>query len=212
MARFLIGLAAIALFSAPALAERDSDNAWYGEVRGGSVFAMDSEEDILGGLDTTISLDTGWMVEVNTGYAHKSGWRGELAFNFRKNDFDEVEIDGFGSASLDGDIWATTAMANVYYDIHLNRLGLDGLMWSRITPFVGGGIGVGYFEADSGLGHEGDVAMTYQGLTGLSYALSSQWATTLTYSYMSALDTEFDGVDFDYETHNVMAGLRFRFY
>ena len=210
MARFLIGFVALALFSAPALAER-GDSAWYGEVRGGSVFAMDSEEDLLG-LDTTISVDTGWMVEVNTGYAHHSGWRGELAFNFRKNDFDEIEIDGFGSADLDGDIWATTAMVNGYYDISLERLGLDGQLWSRLTPFIGGGIGVGYFEADSGLGHEGDVAMTYQGLTGMSYALSEQWDTTFTYSYMSALDTEFDGVDFEYKTHNVMAGLRFRFY
>ncbi len=211
MARFLVGLIVLLFFSAPALAERDGQSAWYGEVRGGSVFAMDSEEEILG-IDSEVSLDTGWMVEVTTGFAHGSGVRGEIVFGYRKNDFDEIELDGFGSADLSGDIWATTAMANVYYDIHLDRLGADGIVWSKLRPFIGAGIGMGYFEADSGLGHEGDIAMTYQGLTGMSYALNPQWDTTLTYSYLSALGTEFDGVDFDYRSHNLMAGLRFRFY
>ena len=49
MTRFLIGFVALAFFSTPALAER-GDSAWYGEVRGGSVFAMDSEEDLLGSV------------------------------------------------------------------------------------------------------------------------------------------------------------------
>lgn len=192
-----------------AIAQNEGQSTFYGELRGGSVFAMDSEQD-LGIFDTEISLETGWLVEVASGYAHSSGLRGELAVGYRTNDFDEIKV-GSLSADLNGDIWAVTTLANVYYDFHLNRFGLDNEIGYRLRPFLGGGIGVAFLEIEDGLGDDDDVTMAYQGIGGLSYAFSSRWQGTLTYSYLSALDAEFGGVDVDYDTHNVSAGVRFAF-
>jgi opacity protein-like surface antigen len=208
MTRLFFGLAALVIIAPPALAESDGQSAWYGELHGGTVFALDSDVDIPG-LNSEISMDTGWMIEAATGFSHGSGFRGELALGYRSNDFDEIEISGFGSADISGDIWALTTMANGYFDIHLDRLGLDGMFWSRMTPFVGGGVGVAFLEVGGDLGSENDVAFAYQGLGGMSYSINSQWDGTLTYSYFSALDPKFNGVGFDYDSHNVLAGSGF---
>ena len=194
-----------------AQAEGSGATAWYGEVRSASIFAQDSDQEILG-LDSEVSLDMGWMAEIATGYAHASGFRGELAFGYRRSEFDEIELEGFGSADLDGRIWGATALANGYFDIYLDRLGVDGMFWSRFRPFVGGGIGAAYLEVDGDLDADGDFALAYQGIAGMSYAFSPQWDLTLNYTYLSALDPKFDGVKIDYDTHNIGAGLRFRFY
>lgn len=215
MTRILLGLHALliaAIFATPALAERGGESAWYGELRGGTVFAQDSDLDIPG-FDASISSETGWMVEGATGFAHGSGLRGELALGYRSNDLDKFKLSGFGSADINGDIWAVTTMVNGYYDLHLDRMGLDGMFWSRFTPFVGGGVGAAFVEVDvDGVGDGDDISFAYQGLGGFSYAFSSQWNGTLSYSYLSTVDSSFDGIDFDYESHNVTAGIRFRFY
>ena len=94
----------------------------YVEARGGAVFLMDSdlEDGLPAGTELDVEFDPGWMAEGAIGYAHESGFRGEVAAGYRKNDFDEVKLSvaGVGSASAGagGDITATTVMANVYYD------------------------------------------------------------------------------------------------
>ena len=209
MLRLILGFATGLILATPALAGDEGESGMYGEIRGGTVFAVDSETSP-GGLDTDLSFDTGWLAEIAAGYAHSSGLRGELALGYRTNDLDEIEIEGFGSADAVGEIWAGTAMANFYYDLHLHRVGLDHVFWSRFRPFVGGGIGGSWIEIDSA-GEEDDFTMAYQGLGGFSYAFTSNWEGGITYSYFAALDPEFDGVDIDYAGHNVMGGIRFRF-
>ena len=212
MVRVAFGFAIVLAWVGLAHAEeRSGATSWYGEVRGATAFVQDSEQDILG-IDSEVSLETGWMAEIAAGYAHGSGFRGDFTVSYLRADFDEIELEGFGSASLDGDLWGIATLANGYYDVYLDRWGVDGLFWSRLRPFVGGGIGAAYMEIDGDLDADGDFALAYQGSAGFSYAITPQWETTLRYTYFSALDPKFDGVEVDINAHTVGAGLRFRFY
>lgn len=199
----------ITFLAAPALGEGLS--ATYGELRGGASFAPESDIDFGGGFDGELSADPGWLMEGAFGYAHGSGVRGELAMGYRSNDLDELKISGLGSAGVSGDLWAATVMANLHYDFHIDRYGVDSLFWSRFTPYIGAGIGGAFIEIDGDLGDENELSLAYQGIGGVSYAFTEQWEGTLSYRYFATIDSAFDGVDFDYVAHNVLAGLRFRF-
>lgn len=208
MPRFLIAVLLTCL-ALPASGEGLSST--YAELRGGAGFTSEADVDLPGGFDSELSLDPGWLIETAFGYAHGSGLRGELALGYRSNDLDKIKVNGLGSAPLSGDLWAATAMANVHYDFFLDRYGVDSLFWSRFTPYIGAGIGGAFIELDGDLGDEDDLSLAFQGIAGSSYAFTERLEGTLSYRYFSTIDSEFDGVDVDYDAHNVLAGIRFRF-
>ncbi len=191
MIRWVLAISILA-FSFTASADTGQSSSWYGELRGGAGFAD---------LDRGVDLESGWLIEGATGFAHGSGFRGELAVGYRTNDLDDIS----------GDIWAVTTMVNGYFDIHLDRMGLDGRFWSRLTPTVGAGVGAAFVEVDTPLGDADDITFAFQGIGGLAYDFTSQWQGTVTYNYFSSMDSRLYGVDWDYDSHNIMAGMRFRF-
>ena len=89
-------------------------------------------------------------------------------------------------------------------------MGAEGAA-ANLAPFVGAGIGVAVFDLDGDLGDENETTFAYQLMAGLSYAFTPDISASLGYSFFSAPDAEFDGVDFDYDSHNVMAGIRYTF-
>jgi hypothetical protein len=143
----------------------------YFEGRGGAVFLMDSDLDTgIAGLDAEATFDPGWMAEGAIGYAHESGFRGEIAAGYRKNDLDEIKVSvagvGSASASAGGDITATTVMVNGYYDAYFG----PQMRWA---VYIGGGAGAAYLDL-SGLSVSGvagsvsdnDTVFAYQGSLG----------------------------------------------
>ncbi len=188
----------------------------YVEARGGAVFLMDSDLDTgIAGLDAEVSFDPGWMAEGAIGYAHESGFRGEIAAGYRKNDLDEIKVSvagvGSASASAGGDITATTVMVNGYYDVYFG----PQMRWA---VYIGGGAGAAYLDL-SGLSVSGvagsvsdnDTVFAYQGSLGFSFAATPNVVLSLGYQYLATEDPEFGGVDAEYQTHNVVAGARFLF-
>jgi opacity protein-like surface antigen len=176
----------------------------YIEGRGGAVFLMDSDIDATGLPDTDISFDPGWMAEGAVGYAHESGFRGEVAAGYRKNDFDEINVSGLGSAGVDGDVTATTVMANGYFDAYFG----PQMRWA---VYIGGGAGVAYLDVSGDLGSADDTVFAYQGSLGFSFAASPIVVLRLGYQYLATEDPEFEGIDAEYQSHNAVAGVRFLF-
>lgn len=214
MTRKALAVFLAAFFLPNVAAAQNWSQGVYLEVRGGTVFLTDSDIDDLAGIDDIeLETDIGWLVEGAVGYAHDSGLRGEVAIGYRENEFDELEGDpGGGSVSVDvdGDISAFTTMGNVYYDFYLGKYGAQGAL-ANLAPFVGAGIGLAVIDIDGDLGDEDDTTFAYQLMAGVSYAFTPNIAASLGYAFFSAPDADFDGVDFDYDSHNVMAGIRYTF-
>lgn len=168
----------------------------------GAVFLEDSDFDA-DGLSGEFSFDTGFGATVGLGHEYGNGLRTEIELGYRSNDFDEVEVDGLGSGSVDGDMTALSGMLNVYYDF---------LPKSIFTPFIGGGVGVANVEADADdIGSEDDNVFAYQAAAGGTFAASEKLNIDLQYRYFATDDPEFDGEELEYTTHNIMLGLRYSF-
>ncbi|MCG8692950.1 MAG: outer membrane beta-barrel protein [Minwuiales bacterium] len=211
----ITGLVASAALAAPAAAQGLQEGV-YLELRGGATFLSESElsgPDVtaLGFSNTDLEFKTGFVIDGAVGYAHSSGFRGELALGYRENDFDELSGTFAGAPfdiGVDGDLLAVSFMGNVYYDI---SLGSEGSAVANLVPFVGVGIGTAYLEVDGELGDGDDTVFAYQGMAGLAYRVTPNVSLTATYTYFATTDPEFGDTDAEYETHNITAGFRYNF-
>ena len=210
--------AALALMLLPgAAAAQGVQGSMYGELRGGASFPDDADTDFGGGIDGDLSSDTGWLIEGAFGYAHESGLRGEIAAGYRYNDLDDFDTS-LGKVDFDGDIEAVTVMANLYYDFDLGAYGGARGAAANLVPFVGGGIGAAFLNAEideiGGIpinDDEDDTVFAWQVVAGLAYNFTPNVAASVRYAYLATSDPEFDGVDSEYSGHNVLAGIRYSF-
>jgi opacity protein-like surface antigen len=216
MKGLLVAAAALMLLPGAAAAQNLPDNM-YGELRGGASFPDDADTDFGGGIDGDLSSDTGWLIEGAFGYAHESGLRGEIVGGYRYNDLDDFKISG-GTVDIEGDIEAVTVMVNLYYDFDLGTYGGATGATANLVPFVGGGIGAAFLNAEidqiGGIpinDEEDDTVFAWQVVTGLAYNFTPKLAATLRYAYFATSDPEFDGVDSEYSGHNVLGGIRYSF-
>lgn len=168
----------------------------------GVVLAEDS--DISDAYDQgEISYDPGAVVTVAFGYAAGSGLRLEGELGSRYNEMDEISVQGYGSANIDGDVTTSSLMANIFFDI---------LPDERISPFIGAGAGFANIEADlDHFGSDEDFVLAYQLAAGIGFEVTRQLKIDVQYRYFATEDPDFDGVDAEYATHNIMGGVRFSF-
>lgn len=206
MAKIFFAVLTVAAMLPGVAAAQSLSNSIYGELRGGASFLTDSELDAGGGAKADLEFDTGWLVEGAVGYAHESGFRGEVALGYRRNNNDELE--GFGEQ--DGHFSAFNTMANAYYDINLGKMGAEGFA-ANITPFIGGGIGFAVLELDDGDADDTSTQFAYQGVAGVSYAFTPNWSASVRYAYFGTTEGSFDSIDADYNSHNAIAGIRYNF-
>jgi len=165
----------------------------------GAVIVNDS--DIDDGFDTgEFSYDTGFVFVAALGTSLQNDTRVEAEFGYRKNDLDEIKVDGFGSADIDGDFTTTSLMGNAYYDFSTE---------GSFSPYIGAGLGYANVEGDlDDFGDEDDNVFAYQLILGGSFASSETLSVDLQYRYFATEDPEFDGLDSEYSSHNFMIGLR----
>jgi opacity protein-like surface antigen len=94
-------------------------------------------------------------------------------------------------------------MGNAYYDFSTE---------GSFSPFIGAGLGFANIEADlDDFDSEDDTVFAYQFILGGSLTASEQLSVDLQYRYFATDDPEFDDLDAEYSTHNVMIGLRHSF-
>jgi opacity protein-like surface antigen len=209
--KFVTALAFALLLPGVAVAQGQA-NSVYLELKAGAAYLTDSELEADLTADVDVTYDIGWLVDGAVGYAHESGLRGELALGYRSNELDEFEFSGM-SVEGDGRLAAFTAMANGYYDFYLDRYGTQGPA-ANLTPFIGGGVGVAILDVDDdddNVSSESDTVFAYQAIAGLSYAFTRNIAGSLSYAYFATTDAKFGEAELDYNSHNVMLGIRYSF-
>jgi len=163
------------------------------------VIVNDSDFDA-GPLSGEFTFDSGIGFVAALGSSVESGARAEVELAYRKNDFDEVKVDGLGKADIDGDISSLALMGNIYYDFSTE---------GGFYPFIGAGLGFANIEADfDDIGSEDDTEIAYQVILGGSFTSSIGLSIDLQYRYFATNDPGFDGLDAEYGTHNLMIGLR----
>jgi OmpA-OmpF porin, OOP family len=189
-------------------------NGWYMGLEGGGNWVSENDTTFSTSLPTSgpapIEFDTGWTGIATAGYAFPGNWRVEAEAGYRHNDVDTINGIANGAG---GELNTTSLMGNVLYDIPLTE---------RMTVSLGAGAGAVHTEFDDGvIDQDEDTAFAYQGIAGVSYALSPRTDLTMNYRYLRSDALEFQGrhvghTDFydtdDVQNHTVTVGLKFDLY
>ena len=217
--RYLVfAMAAVAAFLLPMSVWAQSEDASKGiyfDLRGGLTSLSDSDlsSPAFLGLPVEAEFDNGFGIEGAAGYEHSSGFRGELALGYRKNDFDDITVSGISASSaginVGGQVEALSVMANGYAAFDVG---------GGFKPFIGAGIGIAYLDAEVsapgivlGSFSDDDTVFAYQGIAGVEYEILTDSATIalgVRYSYFATTDYDFADAELEYGTHNVMFGVR----
>lgn len=188
----------------------------------------------------------GWSTDFDTGYALSGAlgrdygyFRGELEVAYQSNGVGSHADVSAGGIALDaedagvlitgspnigvsvgdlvsdgqGDVSTTYVMANALVDVELG---------GRLTPYIGGGVGVGFVDVDYspsavGIIQDKSTAFAYQAMAGVAYAVAPSVDVTLGYRYRATTDVSVEAdlfsADFDVENSAsiIEAGLRFTF-
>ena len=190
------GVAAAALVAAlPAQAQdryagRNGTGA-YGTIYGGATLGNEGEVEF-SNATVDSDLDQNWTGGVTLGLrgliSGVGAVRGELDANYTG-----LEADGDNA-----DLW--NIMANAWYDIETG---------GPMTPYVGGGLGLGVAD---GAGFDNDTGLAYQVGGGLNFDLAPDGSTFAGVGYRYyGYDTEIQDVDVDLTGHKVigMIGVNF---
>ncbi|MFN3959506.1 MAG: outer membrane protein [Parvularculaceae bacterium] len=134
---------------------------------------------------TDIGEGIAWSAAVGFQYAKT---RTELEYRRFDLDADEVALSGGAAPSTvtdAGEVTAQALMSNVYFDF-VNS--------SRLTPYVGVGVGGARIENELG---QRDGAFAYQGRVGVDLALSRSLSLGVEYSYFRTMEIVYGPKEFD---------------
>lgn len=198
----LASATAITLLATQALAQ---DEGLYIGVGGGGNIVNDSN--INGnGFNSDYSHDAGFVGAGTLGYKYQNGFRNELEIGYRTNDADQIAgVDASGKTEV------YSAMINLLFDLDITD--------SNIDTYIGGGAGGALVRHDKTAVIQGtslddsDFTPAFQGIAGLSYALSDKADIYLNYQYFHAADPNFKTntnvkVDSNYNSNTIMMGLK----
>lgn len=226
MRKLLIAALALAL-PAAALAQQNGNNdetpGNYIGIGLGANFLHDSS--VYSGRNApfffhdSVKYDTGWAAMVTFGHLSPNGWRSEIEFSYRRNDFDSIKHFDIGRYDATGDAVSYGLFFNELYDFQTGGV---------VTPYIGLGLGAlrleyrsaGPFgrtatrqpdiridDIDSGLG--------VQAIAGLKFNISDNVAMALDYRYYVPIhltfNPRFDGYDVAWAGNTLMLSLQFGF-
>ncbi|MGH7088250.1 MAG: OmpA family protein [Stellaceae bacterium] len=173
-------------------------------------------------LAASTDLDDGYIVGGAAGLAY-GPYRFELNLDWRHNDVNSVHIGNpgalgaFATGSAGGNVHALTATLNATMDLPLH------LMVNGLVPYVGGGIGVAHMSLD-GVSSAGktlidssDTEPAFVGILGVRYDLNTNWAASLQYDFLDALNPHFrdpagNGVSTNnYVNHSILLRVTYSF-
>jgi len=222
----MAGAAALVVAFAASGAEAGSPDGWYGAIDAGY---HTLSNDGIGESSSALAPDGGtynykfsakgdWVGFARLGYRLSPNWRVELEGGYRKGQIDSVmgwsgrqQPVGLCAAGVtrtvaapaclgpNGDLDNWTVMGNVLFDI---------LPHSKISPFVGVGVGVatinektfgqfsgvpaGFGAAQQNLSISAtDTVFAYQGLAGLTWDATDRLSVDLTYRYLDTANAKF---------------------
>jgi outer membrane protein OmpA-like peptidoglycan-associated protein len=190
-------LAAGLIAGLPALAQAQ----WYMGADVGANLLENS--DVKGnGNNFKTDYDLGYGALGQAGYSF-GALKVEGELGWRRNDVDKVTGGtSSGSASV------FSLMGNVLYDF------MPASTWH---PFVGAGVGPAYVDGKGGGQYSGsDWQFAYQGIAGVGYDLSNNWALKTQYRYFSTLDYDTKDnssrkMEAEYHSHAILVGFTYKF-
>ena len=174
----------------------------YVGAAGGVSIVHDGDISVAGIGTATAEYDTGYGFNVSAGYNFEP-IRAEFEFGYKNADMDKISGPGASVSVSDTDITVMSYMVNAFYDIKTG---------SPFTPYIGAGIGLLNGELESQGQNEDDTTFGYQLIVGAAYNVTKNLAIDLSYRFQSApSDFSENGVDVEYNSSNIMAGLRYNF-
>jgi opacity protein-like surface antigen len=183
-----------------------SDAGFYIKANVGVGMAMDADIDNIPGAPGTeiITYDSGLTASLAAGYDFANAMRMEVEVIRQKNDFTLSSYANFYGNFNEGDLKTHSFMVNGFYDID------TGSPW---TPFVGIGIGLSKLDINGPDFHysDSDNVFAYQFIGGVAYAINDQWSLDAQYRFMGTGDATIDEAEFDFNSNNLMLGLRYSF-
>ncbi len=211
-------LGAVAAVALTANAQAARVDGWYVSLEGGANWIDDNEFDfgssppvpaIISDFGNAAEYDTGWVALASVGYGF-GHWRAELEGGYRVNDMDQFSSAAALSLYASGEVSEATIMANVLYDFRLAK---------RLMLSLGAGAGGDFAMVKvNGVLDDDEWNFAYQGIAGLSYAVSPNIDLMVNYRYLRAQgptvfssgDTVIEEFE-DFSKHTVTAGLRYNF-
>ncbi len=221
MKTIIVALLALTIFSVPALSSAATGRSgpYVGGFLGTSfardtaISGQDPSEPTRFTFDENASFDPGVYVGGTGGYDF-GFMRLEGELSYRNSQFDSI-TDSAGSnfRGVDGNIGVFATMFNVFVDLHNS---------SRITPYLGGGIGfanIHMSETTDNIGilydESDDTVFASQVGAGMDLAINSRSSIDVGYRYFitdkARLNGEITSSDLRFESHNVLVGFRFKF-
>ena len=132
-------------------------------------------------------------------------FRVEAELGYKNNDVDTIDFNGAGQFDLDGNLKSFTGLMNIYYDFNVP--------W-KVQPYVGAGLGLGWFEGD--ISTPGGPSFTkdstnliWNAGAGIKYRTRSNVAFTAGYRYLDSTELDFGDVKMDYSDHEIRVGLEY---
>jgi opacity protein-like surface antigen len=184
----------------------------YFSINGGAVWVNDADLSIDGyGKFGELTFETGYSVSAAFGNSYSSGFRSEVEFAYRTNDLDDgkvsvPELSLYEAGPIDGELSSWAVMINGYYDFDTG---------SALKPFIGAGLGYANVDLELESESDDDGVFAYQLMAGLGFAISKEVSFDLQYRFFATDDPMYSiygiALEYEYMTHNVMAGLRFSF-
>lgn len=227
MKTYFVAIATLFIFSIPSLSSAaDYRPGPYFSAFLGASFARDTTVDSINSTGNTFSdqvtFDPGIYVGGTGGYDF--GFvRLEGELSYRGANIDTVTQIGpipEHFRNVDGDLGVFAAMGNVFLNMHNP---------SRVTPYLGGGIGFATLHLSATDGYSptqgryvplyndsNDTVFAYQVGAGMDIALNSRYSLDIGYRYFATEKAKFDSdyattSEFRFESHNAMVGFKFKF-
>lgn len=227
--KLLTGAAAVALIAGtPALAAdliidvpvdepvAVADTGWYLSIFAGGVWegVLTAEDDSdVDTDDVEINTDMGWLLGAAVGTHLFDNVRGEVEISGSSREVNGAS-EGGPTIALDGTVTTASLMGNLWVDLDTG---------SGFTPYIGGGLGVGYVAAESPgvpvplvlpLDADG-VGLAYQVGAGVKFDVADGIALDLGYRF-KGISAEISGAGTEdvvahIGSHVVQAGLTFGF-
>ncbi len=205
MKRFLAVTAVFISTCALAFAQDEvREDGPYVRIGGGATFVNDWEQDITfnpnvlfpGVVATTASTEfnTGYTAGAAIGFDYADGIRTELEYRYARADVESLSTTG-PVANPSGNVGVHFIFSNFYFDFTNN---------SRITPFIGGGVGGAFVKE---FGQRRDSALAYQGRAGISYLLGSSFFADVEYVYVRTNNLVFGPADEDFVSSGQLSRL-----
>lgn len=193
-----------------------AEGQWYvsGEI---GVRAVEREEALAPGVALDMELGNGLFAAAAAGrYFGAVGpalrLEGEVAW--RGGKLNRLDVNGEAVAVVGDGLSALSVMTNAYLDFH-NK--------SRVTPFIGAGVGVSKLYGDLATGanviNDSATAFSLQAIAGVDVALTSSASLFTDFRYFRTEGAEMrltgdagaGTVEIDYDAFTVGAGVRVRF-